>query len=305
MSSSISNSKRFSIGFITMFMVGAVVFVIGSEIIVRTTVVPHSTFDDITSRLHSSNKPFAGFADSRGDNGFVTHDQFENFSTAGDNLITIVEKAHFFAKRPTSKGVIIQADPHHFASYRLSRNQSLMRSELFDPEKPWLQFYRPVYRQYLLNYWKSLILSFLFPSPRDAKNKISNADIRFSDLSVYEADKKASIRAGLQLPVNDVTKTHYAKTYTDVIQKLKETGIDVCLVSFPVSSNYLRISKETTSYQQGLEFYKTLAENVGVKYLNFTSAYDNDVFLDPDHLNITGAEMFTNNILHACFGYRP
>ena len=46
-----------------------------------------------------------------------------NYSFVGDNLLTIVRKINFFVERNKVKGIIIQADPHQLAMYRLTKNQ--------------------------------------------------------------------------------------------------------------------------------------------------------------------------------------
>lgn len=301
MSSSTSNSKRFFIGFSVVLMVGSLFFVLGSEFIVRTTVMPNSTFDALRERLHTGHSAYGVFADSRGANGIRSQKDFENFSMAGDNLATIVAKAQFFVEKETTKGILIQADPHHFSSYRLNRNQTSLRDDLFKRVNPWLQFLRPVYRQYLLEYWKSFFLSKL----ERKKSVASTHGIdRLSEQPPAQAAINASIRLGLQTPLKEIERTHFARLYAEAINMFHQDGIDVCLVSFPVSAAYRKAAAAEPSYGHAKLYYENLAKQAGVKYLELSAALDDTYFSDPDHLNGDGAQALTETVLQKCFGLR-
>lgn len=280
-------------------MVGIAVFVGGSEYIVRTIVAPNNDFDVLRERLHTTQAPYAAVSDSRGANGLIDQDGFVNLSMRGDNLATIVEKAQFFARSPTAKGIIIQADPHHFASYRLNQDQSALRDDLFKRNTPWLEFLRPIFRQYLLEYWQA----FLTSSP--SATKTAHAVIRLTDLPLDEVTKIASIRADLQTPITSFLQTKLADLYTKSIQALQRDGIDVCLVSFPISSAYKSAVEREPSYASALLFYASLAKHSGAKYFDLSSALKDSEFSDPDHLNTEGANALTKIVLDKCFGIKP
>ena len=299
MNSSTSNSKRFFIAFTVTFVVGVFAFVLGSEMIVRTIAAPKSEFDALRARLHSSEASYGAFADSRGANGLRPRSSFENFSMAGDNLLTIVEKAKFFARSGGVKGIIVQADPHHFASYRLNRDQTQLRDDLFSLEYAWLQFMRPVYRQYLLEYWQALIEHSLSPPP---VTRAPHAITRFSALSRAKMTTSASIRAGQQTPIETFKNTEFARAYQSAIIDLRQAEIRVCLVTFPVSSAYREISQAEPAYTHALQYYKTLAHDSDAAYFDFSSAFEDSLFSDPDHLNSDGAQALTDTALKNCFG---
>jgi len=297
--SSTSSSKLFFLGFTLIFMVGIAVFIVGSEYIVRTIVAPKSDFDTLRERLHTTQAPYAAFADSHGARGLLDQSGFVNLSMGGDNLATILEKAQFFSKFTTTKGVIIQADPHHFATYRLNREQSALRDDLFKRKTPWLSFLRPVYRQYLLEYWQA----FLLFSPTVVEP--TQAIVRLTDLPPAEVAKTASIRAGLQTPIASFKQTEFANLYIRTVQTLQREGIDVCLVSFPISSAYQNAVKKEPTYTTALEFYAGLAKQSRMKYFDLSSALGDEQFSDPDHLNIEGAAALTKIVLNNCFDLNP
>jgi len=286
-------------GFVVTFILGITVFIVGSELIVRTIVAPKSDFDALRDRLHTSQAAYGAFADSRGANGLRTRSGFDNFSMAGDNLITIIEKAKFFARSGTTKGIILQADPHHFASYRLNRDQLRLRDDLFSRDTAWLQFMRPVYRQYLLEYWQAFIQRTVSPAPIES---VPHPVTRFSSLSPAEIRKAASIRAGLQTPIATIENTTFAHAYETAIHGIRQAGIKVCLVTFPVSTVYREISRTEPAYDHALRYYKALAQQEDALYVDFSSLIDDSLFSDPDHLNTEGAQALTDTALKNCFG---
>lgn len=302
MNSSTSNSKRFFVAFVATFTLGITIFILGSEYFVRTAVVPNSQYDELRERLHTSHARYGAFADSRGANGLRSRKDFDQFSLAGDNLATIVGKAQFFVKRGFAKGIVLQADPHHFASYRLNRDQSSLREDLFSNDTPLLKFLRPPYRQYLLDYWQAYISEMVAPPRTDTDVASAHTMVRLSEQPSAEVDAAASIRAGLQTPVNTVHRTHFAQLYSKAIQELRSADINVCLVSFPVSSAYRQIISTEPSYANALNYYAEVAKQTGARYLDYTSLLEDDMFSDPDHLNEDGAQALTDAVLRNCFG---
>ena len=83
-----------------------------------------------------------------------------NYSFVGDNLLTIVRKISFFVERNKVKGIIIQADPHQLAMYRLTKNQDELIDDFLNENNNLLTFYRIPYRQNLINYWNEFIKGF-------------------------------------------------------------------------------------------------------------------------------------------------
>lgn len=298
MNSSTSSSKSFFIGFTLIFFVGITTFIIGSEYIVRTIVAPKSDFDRLRESLHSTQAPYAAFADSHGANGLLNQNGFINLSRRGDNLATILAKAQFYSRSSTAKGVIIQADPHHFASYRLNSDQLALRDDLFKRKSNWFQFLRPVYRQYLIQYWKA----FFFSSRTAIQPK--HTITRLLDLPAAEVSITSSIRAGLHKPIPSFKQTKFADLYAKGIQALQKKGIKVCLVSFPISSPYKNSVTKEATYTKVMQFYAAFEKQYGVKYFDFSSALEDSQFADPDHLNTEGAAAFTKIVLNACFGLR-
>ena len=285
------------------FVLGMAIFFVSSEWLISTRVAPHSGEGAYREHLHTSDKAYAVFADSHGANGLRPTKQLENLSQQGDNIITVLEKALFVAQRGRLKGVVLQADPHHFAIYRLNRDQADLRDDLFAPEEPWLTFLRPQYRRYLLNYWKGFIFEQHFGLRKTAPRSPADTGIKqLTDQAPDQVRAASSARASLHRPVPNIAETKAARLYHQTISKLLALGVKVCLVSFPVSSHYLESSKSDASYLNAMNFFARLGQDYPVTYLDRRSHFEDQYFSDPDHLNPTGAERMTAQTLQDCFG---
>ena len=97
MNSSISSFKKFSLTFSLIFFIGSTLFIIGSEFIVRTLVMPSSNYEKIQKDFFINNTDYAVFSDSHGANAIIENSKLSNFSIAGSNLSSIASKAKFYA----------------------------------------------------------------------------------------------------------------------------------------------------------------------------------------------------------------
>ena len=119
----ISNFKYFFLTVLTVFIFGLTSFCLISEYLVASN-KKKSSYEKIKTKYHNPfQTEYVLFADSHGFSGIKERDNLINYSFAGDNLLTIVRKISFFVERNKVKGVIIQADPHQLAMYRLTKNQ--------------------------------------------------------------------------------------------------------------------------------------------------------------------------------------
>ncbi|MEG3618585.1 hypothetical protein V5T82_08980 [Magnetovibrio sp. PR-2] len=304
MNSSTSNFKGYLNGYATVLLIGVIGFCAGSEFLVRTVYAPKNSFDDIRAGLYASNAAYGAFADSRGANGLKSSPNFENFSTAGDNLNTILAKAQIFSARPGVTGIVLQADPHHFASYRLERDQSAIQQDLIDNEQHLIQFLRPVYRQYILSYWSASLKELFMGSPKhsEAGGHSLSKIVRLTDLSEAVVKQKTSIRAGQQIPIDSFERAKFAPQYKMAVDEFLRQGLKVCLVTFPVSETYRTYSNGEATYQKAKDFYAGLGRTTSAKYVDLSAIFSDALFSDPDHLNVEGAEKLTDIVYSSCFG---
>ena len=163
----IFNFKLFFFTVIFIISFGLISFCIFSEFIVVSN-KKKSSYEIIKKKYHNAfQTEYVVFADSHGFSGISETDNLINYSFAGDNLLTIVKKISFFIDRNKVKGVIIQADPHQLAMYRLTKNQDQLVDDFLNEKDYKLNFYRSPYRQYLKNYWFDFFKSVFFSKYSD------------------------------------------------------------------------------------------------------------------------------------------
>jgi len=300
-SSSISSSKSFFISFVASFTTACLIFLIGSEIIVRSHVIPTSDYEKIRTSIHSFDRVYVAFADSHGANGLLENRYLRNFSMRGDDLMTISAKAEFVLSYGSPKGVILPADGHQFSNYRLQSNQESLRADLFNDDTHLFAFLRPIYRQYLIEYWRSFLLSLLGIRPmnhRDIKGRIP----RITDNLPTIVDEDAKIRVQLHTPIQSFSSTAIASKFEVTIQKILKKNIKLCLVRFPVSSYYRKAASTITSFNETSVYFEGIALENQAQFLDYWSELPDKFFSDPDHLNTDGAKSFTKIVMRDCFG---
>lgn len=303
MSLSTSNSKQFFIAFVSLFGIGTVLFVIGSELLVSSVVIPRSDYELMKKEFISTSADYVAFADSHGANGLVSQDDFVNFSMRGDNLVTASEKALKYVNLHEPKGVVIQADVQQFSSYRLLKDQSALRADFFNQDEYFFQFMRPIYRQYILGYWQSIDFSMFLDKTSDVVAiPIEKGIVRLSELNPVQVKKNADIRAQLHTPISALSRSPQALIYKNTIHQIKASGVDVCMVMFPVSKAYRDAMSLQPAVGVAKKYFRDLAITSDVKFMDYWQLYGDELFSDPDHLNIEGAKQLTNKVLFDCFG---
>lgn len=108
---------------------------------------------------------------------------------------------------------------------------------------------------------------------------------------------KALTRARGHLSNYDATDIDLITYYIRTIKMLKDNGVNVVLVRYPITNPYYRMANRIIDAD---EFYTKLGEllkedNVDVPVLDYHDLYwkQNEKFSDPDHLNLDGAKEFT------------
>ena len=86
----------------------------------RTYVLPVDAFEQIVRKINYSNKPNAAFGDSHtaAVSNFDDKD-FVNLGLGGTTIWQMSERAHYYFSKIKPGMVIIEADLHLFADYRL------------------------------------------------------------------------------------------------------------------------------------------------------------------------------------------
>jgi len=299
-SSSTLNSKQFGMTFAVAFLVGMSVFVGVTEAVIRWHVMPNDSYSGYKKQFRTSLAPIAAFGDSHVANALIGTADFDNFGEASDNLETILAKIEYRMRRGHLRQIIIQADPQLFAPYRLKADQSSRMKNLLSEDDPFLAVLRPEYRQYLTQYWWSTINNpAVFFKSEEAKP--SGEEISFAQLSQEQQGREASIRVQLHAPAAYSVKSEQAKVYQQIVKQLRTSGIEVCLVGFPVSSAYRKQVAVHATFAAVEAFFRESAESSGAIHRDYSSVMTDDRFGNVDHLSPRGAVEFTRLALTGCF----
>ena len=155
MSSSTFNSRRWLLIFFAIVVTVCVVLAAASEWMVRAYVVPQDNFEWIASRLRDSKQPNAAFGDSHvAAVPDFNADDFINLGIGATTIRKMADRVRFYFDKTRPGEVIIQADPHLLAEYRLEargdyvpESYSNLRLRVFDPR----------HRGFMQKYWLTLL----------------------------------------------------------------------------------------------------------------------------------------------------
>ena len=282
----ISNFKYFFLTVLTVFVFGLTSFCLISEYLVVSN-KKKSSYEKIKKKYHNPiQAEYVLFADSHGFSGIKEKDNLINYSFVGDNLLTIVRKISFFVERNKVKGIIIQADPHQLAMYRLTKNQDELIDDFLNENNNLLTFYRIPYRQNLINYWSEFIKGFF------------NFNEIKKDINIKS---ETLIRVNTHTPINNFEITKHVQELKKLLLNLKKKNIDICLISFPLASSYRKHTENNKNFINAYKFYNELSKKFSIKYFDYKSLLADNYFSDPDHLNIKGSIEFTKVVLNDCF----
>ena len=155
MSSSTFSSKRWLGIFFALVAVVSVGFLGASEWLVRTKVVPQDNFEWIAARLRNSQQAKAAFGDSHvaAVPDYNTAD-FVNLGIGATTIRRMDQRVRYYFGKIKPDEVIIQADPHLFAEYRLEARESYV-PEAYSESR--LRVLDPRHRSFMIKYWTTLL----------------------------------------------------------------------------------------------------------------------------------------------------
>lgn len=303
---STSNSKPVAASlrwFVGAFAVMLFCVVVATESLLRLNVIPHDNFDKHVSLFQSADAHDAAFGDSHTARGFVADRGFVNLAYPSEGITQMAWKVETYYADRTPGRVILQAAPHLFAPYRL-RASVATYPETSDINAAPLRFHllERRHRVRLLEYWISFVGNGFRLESRvqytEGGALLSDGD--FSELSPrlqsYEARARARMHSVESTSLVDQAKQDYA----EMIMFLKMKGADICLVSYPVTSEYL--SEVETTHEPIVAFFWQQAELHGLTYFDGRQELENNaLFRDPDHLNVQGANQFSRTLVEVCF----
>ena len=178
-------------------------------------------------------------------------------------------------------------------------------AELVAADEPPLGILRPQYRQYLMQYWWAAMqdpgLLVRSPKPRpEPESQVEQVDAGATNAHA------AFLRVQLHTPIRHVDSAAEAADLRDLLARIRQAGVKVCLVSFPLNSAYRGAASGNAAFQDANRFFKETAKLTGVRYIDYSSAMPDTCFAadDPDHIRPACAAKFVDEVLAGCFGNR-
>jgi hypothetical protein len=283
------------VSFACTLATGLIGFLAGSELLVRHA-MRSDAYEIYRERFRAVSTPRIAIGDSRTAAAIHGHD-LDNLGLPGDDLQVVIGKLKArHALKPLSH-VILQADPHQFAAYRLLKDGTGKVDDQIG-DQPLLASMRPYYRQYLMAYWNAALLKFVGKNepikPAEPPPAPDQAGFAWRELAVS--------RVQFHLPLDRPEITQVATTYRRIVADLAADGVKLCLVTYPVSSYYRQAARRYPSFDRAIAFYDKVATEVGVARVNLWAAIDDGDFGDTDHIRQASGPAFTATLLDRCFG---
>lgn len=307
MSSSTSSFRKYLLGIFTLIGLGLVVFFAGAETIIKKYVLGADQFYTHRAFFHNSTRPNAVFGDSHAALGLTGLSEFSNLAYPAETYMVLEKKIPYYFRKIQPKKIILQAGPHFMSPNR----ESLEHSEnhlkrLLEPTERFY-FYKS-HKAHLKNYWivflKSLFGGKGFSSVREFQpdGAMTTKGIMSQALTPKQIITMVDKELVHATPYKDFLPLPANKSFLKVLDFFKSQGADVCLVTFPVSPEFVRKAREIKRYEPVLKYFSQIAKQYGYPYKNyFALELPPEFFLNPDHLNHQGAIFFGKKIAQECF----
>ncbi|MHA7872223.1 MAG: hypothetical protein ACX939_07735 [Hyphococcus sp.] len=285
------------------------VLLAASEWIVRVKAMPQDTLTRHAALFNATRAPYIALGDSHVARGFDAAAPVVNLAYPSENIEKMAWKAQqYLARKPDIRGVLIQADPHLLAPYRIDADTEGYESAFADAS-PVLLSLSTRYRPQLIALWQSYL-----KNGGRLRSKIETtpqgALLSPGDLSTWSEIRKAQFtayRLDLHMPDDAAASSSHAILYQRMVEQFLDAGASVCLVAFPTApvfrTAFERLSRpEKTRWDGVVAFYQSLAAHPRVRFLDHRAMYDDaSLFRDPDHLNHRGAVRYGPVLQSECF----
>lgn len=306
MPSSFTSSFRRYLAAVLLVQAGVLLVAFAASVaLVRYYVEPNDRVIQSLALGQHATAPNAAFGDSHFAWGFVGTADFPTIAAEGETMADMELRVRFYFRSRQPRKVVIQGDPHAFAPYKLDR---ATHSYLENQGGAFWSRFVDHHRPYLGKYWERVLeggVGVFRPKEELRWGWIVGRE----DWSAVDPDVRlglASARVVHHTPVADFRDNEFAASYRRTLAFLRERGADVCVVTTPVSYEYLKYAGRNAGTRDALAWIRQTAEQSGARYVNFYDLYAQPEFAgyfrDMDHLNRTGAPLFTERVKSACFG---
>ena len=285
----------------------------GTELLLRQKVVPQDTFQAQAALFHIAETGDAAFGDSHGARDFVPPAGMVNLAFPSESVDHMNWKARRYFQDRRPGRVIVQADPHLFAPYRLVNRLADYADEIarWGAARRGAYLMDNRYRPQLIAFWRAF-----FRSGGDLSSRVHRTDngalLSPGDLSEKPPRVRrfeAYSRIGTHSQVAGPATRERMATYAAMLGFLAARGAELCLVTYPVAPDYLQAFAEVAEpaareeRARTLAFFASEAARHGAVYVNHEAAVTGlEQFRDVDHLNGAGAGAYSRRLTEDCFG---
>ncbi|MAF98475.1 MAG: hypothetical protein CMH26_07565 [Micavibrio sp.] len=292
-----------------------IAFLGASEVLLRQVVIPQDNFYKQLSLYETLDQDIniVAFGDSRMSQGFapLESDHALNLAMAGESFEQMADKIDAFFTQYHADNVIIQLEHHMFSNYRFDGQRRdykdffISRSDYHSFLETHLALQDPVLRGKLLKYWKSYISNgFKLNNNSQYNDKTGHVYIDYEMLFPPDDEQKFHIKNRIKehrLPENYKERSTWARIRS-TISALKDKGLGVCLVSYPVTPLYSEQIIKQNFVLDAKDEIAALALDLDVPYFMDWHIYDKryELFRNHDHLNKDGAALYTRHLLSEC-----
>lgn len=283
-----------------MFATGLLLFVVGSERLVRIAGATDG-YEAYRARFRTSVATTIAIGDSRTAANIHDDATIENLGQGGDDLATVLAKLSARHARSALRRVVLQADPHQFAAYRVFKDSEGKLADLVETPPP-LHFLRPHFRQYLFQYWRVALAEPTRFWRLPTRDEHATSAPAAPDPQGAAWRELASSRVQFHIPIENPANLPLARLYRETVAKLKRDGVAMCLVTHPVSSAYRAAAERYPSFAAARAVYDDVARETGAMRADYWARLADAEFGDTDHLGAWATAAYSGRVLRDCFG---
>ncbi len=310
MSSSSTDSSN-ARSYATLVLVGIGVVLAATELLLRWLVVPiDEGWPHRVDLVYRAEGGDVVLGDSHMFRGFVSQDAFVNLAGGGSSgrALEIVAREYFRHRDPGR--VIVAASPQIFNPSRESAGAQ--QHEQYFGQNFGLPFQLYVFERGIARRVSWLLdPGGLLKRDRQAQrrkrpgNRV-DAVLAREMARLGEAERLEFVRriVAKNRPVGDLRDAEGFAAYRRMLESLAERGARLCLVRTAVIAGFEEIAGEDARFVAAHQLLRDLADELSLRYVDYREVglhFGDELFIDPDHLTATGADLFSRAVVAACF----
>ena len=294
MSFSTSNFKSYAVTLLIGSMGFLLLGLIATEILIREKIEGHDVLRKSVELFFSTDEKNVIFGDSHIARALNPPEDWVNLAYPTENIHSTAHKIHAYIDAHDVEKVILQADPHMFALNRRKKNVSY--NELFSAAENYTSGIRTVssyHRWQIFGYWKVYLSGGTFDTrPIFNTNGWQEATGNWSEADKEKRIASANKRATKQVVADDFKSHEWAVMYESTVKLMRDRDIAVCLITTPVTPEYLSAITELKYPSDAFAYFEDLAKKYGLAYINMYTMLEMnpEFFVDMDHVNKKGSE---------------